>query len=170
MKINYVIWVTTKGQKLKISGANDNVLHLPIGDLQNNSPEKCWLIRYNLSSQYFRVNAPGQKSRFLLHVHNIVVIVSNFIITYLSIMMSKTYLQNVLTLVLIFAIKPTICNEGPVIGVLTQDIYWSIFTHYKPSNLSTLNSYVAASYVKAIEASGGWVVLVFNNKSIEYYE
>jgi len=84
--------------------------------------------------------------------------------------MPKTYLQNVITLVLSFAIKLTLCNDGPVIGVLTQDIYWSSFRHYKPSSLSTFNSYVAASYVKAIEASGGRVVPVFNNKSTEYYE
>lgn len=62
--------------------------------------------------------------------------------------------------------KIILCNERPVIGILTQDIYKSNFRQLKPLSYS----YIAASYVKAIEASGGQVIPVFTNKTIEYYE
>ncbi|XP_026815982.1 gamma-glutamyl hydrolase B-like [Rhopalosiphum maidis] len=75
------------------------------------------------------------------------------------------YLPVFLTLILGFVTKLTICNERPVIGILTQEVYWSSFNNIKPSN----NSYIAASYVKAIEASGGRVVPVFTNRTTEYY-
>ncbi|XP_026815980.1 gamma-glutamyl hydrolase B-like [Rhopalosiphum maidis] len=75
------------------------------------------------------------------------------------------YLPVFLTIILGFVTKLTICNERPVIGILTQEVYWSSFNNIKPSN----NSYIAASYVKAIEASGGRVVPVFTNRTTEYY-
>jgi len=69
-------------------------------------------------------------------------------------------------LILSFVTKLTICNERPVIGILTQEVYWSRLNSLKPSNYS----YIAASYVKAIEASGGRVVPVFTNRTTEYYK
>lgn len=53
----------------------------------------------------------------------------------------------------------------PVIGILTQETYWSEFRNSTHSN----NTYIAASYVKAIESSGGRVVPVFTNRTITYY-
>jgi len=78
---------------------------------------------------------------------------------------NKMYIPIFLILTLSFVTKLTICNERPVIGVLTQEVYWSSFKNLKPSNYS----YIAASYVKAIEASGGRVVPVFTNRTTEYY-
>ncbi|XP_060869860.1 gamma-glutamyl hydrolase A-like [Metopolophium dirhodum] len=75
------------------------------------------------------------------------------------------YLPVFLTLILSFVTKLTYCNERPVIGILTQEVYWSTFKNVIPFN----NSYIAASYVKAIEASGGRVVPVFTNRTTEYY-
>jgi len=75
------------------------------------------------------------------------------------------YLPVILTLILSFVTKLIICNERPVIGILTQEVYWSYLNHLKSYN----NSYIAASYVKAIEASGGRVVPVFTNRTTEYY-
>lgn len=67
--------------------------------------------------------------------------------------------------ILFLAIKTITSYEKPVIGILTQEIYWSAFKDYLPS----YKSYVAASYVKAIESSGGRVVPVFTNRTYKYY-
>jgi len=75
------------------------------------------------------------------------------------------YLPVIITLILSFVTKLIICNERPVIGVLTQEVYWSSLNILKLHN----NSLIAASYVKAIEASGGRVVPVFTNRTTEYY-
>jgi len=78
------------------------------------------------------------------------------------------YLPVILTLILSYVTKLTICNERPVIRILTQEIYWSHLyqlNHLKPFN----NSYIAASYVKSIEASGGRVIPVFTNRTSKYY-
>jgi len=75
------------------------------------------------------------------------------------------YLPIILTLILSFVTNLTYCNERPVIGILTQEIYWSSLKSLQPFK----NSYIAASYVKAIEASGGRVVPVFTNRTTEYY-
>lgn len=69
--------------------------------------------------------------------------------------------------ILSFVTKIIICNERPVIGILTQDIYMSNLIKIKPYNNY---SYIAASYVKSIEASGGQVIPVYTNQTIEYYE
>ena len=75
------------------------------------------------------------------------------------------YLFIFITLILSFVTKITYCNKRPVIGILTQEVYWSTFKNLIPFN----NSYIAASYVKALEASGGRVVPVFTNRTTEYY-
>ncbi|XP_060869859.1 gamma-glutamyl hydrolase B-like [Metopolophium dirhodum] len=75
------------------------------------------------------------------------------------------YLPVFLTLILSFVTKVTICNERPVIGILTQEVYWSSFKNVKPF----IKSYIATSYVKSIEASGGRVVPVFTNRTTKYY-
>lgn len=71
-----------------------------------------------------------------------------------------------LMLFLSLVIKISFGNQRPVIGILTQEIYRSHLLRFKPSNYT----YIAASYVKSIEASGGRVVPVFTNRSTEYYE
>jgi len=76
-------------------------------------------------------------------------------------MYSPAFLILILTLVT----KLTTCNERPVIGILTQEVYWSSLKNITPFN----NSYIAASYVKAIEASGGRAIPVFTNRTTEYY-
>ncbi|XP_015365681.1 PREDICTED: gamma-glutamyl hydrolase-like [Diuraphis noxia] len=76
------------------------------------------------------------------------------------------YLPVFLTLILSFMVKRNYCNEKPVIGILTQEVHWSYsLRNLAPSN----NSYIAASYVKSIEASGGRVIPVFTNRTTEYY-
>jgi len=75
------------------------------------------------------------------------------------------YLPVFLTLILSLVMKVTICNERPVIGILTQEVYWSSFKNIKPF----IKSYIATSYVKSIEASGGRVVPVFTNRTTKYY-
>lgn len=75
------------------------------------------------------------------------------------------YFPICLTVILSFVTKLTICNESPVIGILTQTVTSSSFRNTRPSN----SSYLAASYVKAIEASGGRVVPIFTNRTTEYY-
>jgi len=75
------------------------------------------------------------------------------------------YLLVFLTSILSFVTKVTICNEGPVIGILTQEVYWSHFKNVKPY----IKSYIATSYVQSIEASGGRVVPVFTNRTTKYY-
>jgi len=57
-----------------------------------------------------------------------------------------------------------LCNDSPIIGILTQETYLSNLNSFKSSN-----SYIAASYVKSIEASGGRVIPVFTNKTTKYY-
>lgn len=75
------------------------------------------------------------------------------------------YLPVFLTLILSFLSKLTNCNEKPVIGILTQEVYWTGFKNVAPSS----KSYIAASYIKPIEASGGRVVPVFTNRTTKYY-
>jgi len=75
------------------------------------------------------------------------------------------YLKIHLTLIIFFVLKLTLCNERPVVGVLTQETYWSSLKKSTSSN----STYIVASYVKAIEASGGRVIPVFTNRTTEYY-
>lgn len=71
-----------------------------------------------------------------------------------------------LIFILSLTTKLTLCNEKPIIGILTQETYWSIFKN----KLFVNYSYIAASYVKAVESSGGRVIPVFTNKTTAYYE
>lgn len=57
-------------------------------------------------------------------------------------------------------------DDGPIIGILTQETSWSELYDFP----FRLRSQVVASYVKSIEASGGRVVPVFTNKTVDYYE
>lgn len=75
------------------------------------------------------------------------------------------YLKNHLILIILFVLKLALCNEKPVVGILTQEVYWSSFKKFTSSN----STYIAASYVKGVEASGGRVIPVFTNKTTEYY-
>jgi len=75
------------------------------------------------------------------------------------------YLNFHLILIIFFELKLTNCNDNPVVGILTQETYWSDFKKYTSSN----STYIAASYVKAVEASGGRVIPVFTNRTTEYY-
>ncbi|XP_025407683.1 gamma-glutamyl hydrolase A-like [Sipha flava] len=70
-----------------------------------------------------------------------------------------------LTFILFLMIKKITSNDKPIIGILTQEIYWSSFRDH----LLPYKTYIAASYVKAIESSGGRVVPVFTNRTSKYY-
>lgn len=69
-------------------------------------------------------------------------------------MSSGKRLRNVLTLLLLLVCGAQ-CSERPVIGILAQGTYGH-FAQYG-------NMYIAASYVKFIEAAGGQAVPIFNN-------
>jgi len=70
-------------------------------------------------------------------------------------------------IVLSFMTRLSQCNDRPIIGILTQETYWSSLRKYvKNENCS----YIASSYVKSVEASGGRVIPVFTNKTTTYYE
>ncbi|XP_066952436.1 gamma-glutamyl hydrolase-like isoform X1 [Macrobrachium rosenbergii] len=58
-------------------------------------------------------------------------------------------------------------NLRPIIGVLAQKAPESLLGHLKDKNYT---SYIAASYVKFIEGSGGRVVPIFTNQDDSYYE
>uniref|UniRef100_A0A1A9X0N4 folate gamma-glutamyl hydrolase n=1 Tax=Glossina brevipalpis TaxID=37001 RepID=A0A1A9X0N4_9MUSC len=58
-------------------------------------------------------------------------------------------------------------NTTPIIGVLTQEISKLIANKFPEENY---NSYIAASYVKFIESSGGRVVPIWIGQPREYYE
>ncbi|XP_075210514.1 gamma-glutamyl hydrolase-like [Lycorma delicatula] len=67
-------------------------------------------------------------------------------------------------IVLSFLLVSVLCYDDPVIGLLTQELpesFQQAFPNY--------TSYVAASYVKAIEGSGGRVVPIFIGQNESYY-
>lgn len=67
----------------------------------------------------------------------------------------------------IFAIFGRIeAHNRPIIGILTQEIS-KTFEHLYPGQY---DSYISASYVKFIEASGARVIPIWNGKSAEYYK
>ncbi|KAH6920076.1 hypothetical protein HPB50_028936 [Hyalomma asiaticum] len=70
------------------------------------------------------------------------------------------------TLVICFAsfVVCSTATDRPIIGVISQHLY----SHtYNPNRTET---YIAASYVKYVEASGGRVVPVFVNQTKDYYK
>ncbi|XP_055606187.1 gamma-glutamyl hydrolase-like [Uranotaenia lowii] len=56
-------------------------------------------------------------------------------------------------------------NEEPIIGVLAQEMSYALANKYDED----FKSYIAASYVKFIEAAGARVVPIWINKTEEYY-
>ncbi|XP_075235426.1 gamma-glutamyl hydrolase A-like [Lycorma delicatula] len=56
------------------------------------------------------------------------------------------------------------CHEGPVIGILTEELLHSLQNQYP-----NYTSYIAASYVKAIEGSGARVAPILIGQSEAYY-
>lgn len=75
------------------------------------------------------------------------------------------YLPFYFILILFGVSKLTLCTESPVIGILAQESIWGRLKHCTPSN----STFIAASYVKSIEASGGRVVPIFTNRTVAYY-
>ncbi|XP_050421186.1 gamma-glutamyl hydrolase B-like isoform X2 [Adelges cooleyi] len=59
-------------------------------------------------------------------------------------------------------------NDQPIVGILTQEIKWSVLSKSYPE-LPLSTTYIASSYIKSVEASGGRVIPVFTNKSLMYY-
>lgn len=57
-------------------------------------------------------------------------------------------------------------NNEPVIGVLAQEMSYSLAAKYEED----YESYIAASYVKFVEGAGARVVPIWINKPREYYE
>ncbi|XP_050544522.1 gamma-glutamyl hydrolase B-like [Daktulosphaira vitifoliae] len=70
--------------------------------------------------------------------------------------------------ILLLILQLSCCNKGPIVGILTQEIQWSCLINTHP-DLPENTTYIASSYVKAVEASGGRVIPVFTNKTFEYY-
>uniref|UniRef100_L7M012 folate gamma-glutamyl hydrolase n=1 Tax=Rhipicephalus pulchellus TaxID=72859 RepID=L7M012_RHIPC len=70
------------------------------------------------------------------------------------------------TLVICFAACVACCaaTDRPIIGIVAQHLYSRTF------NPNRTNTYIAASYVKYIEASGGRVVPIFVNQTRDYYK
>lgn len=62
------------------------------------------------------------------------------------------------------AAHAALTTDRPIIGIVAQHLYSNV---YDPFSNKT---YIAASYVKFIEASGGRVVPIFVNQTDEYYE
>ncbi|XP_065074466.1 gamma-glutamyl hydrolase-like isoform X2 [Ochlerotatus camptorhynchus] len=62
--------------------------------------------------------------------------------------------------------QQTQLNEEPVIGVLAQEMSYSLAAKYEED----YESYIAASYVKFVEGAGARVVPIWINKPREYYE
>ncbi|CAH0714188.1 unnamed protein product, partial [Brenthis ino] len=60
-----------------------------------------------------------------------------------------------------------VVNDRPIIGVLSQEQSYYLHTKYKEENYT---SYIAASYVKSIEASGARIVPILIGKDRSYYE
>ncbi|XP_063828150.1 gamma-glutamyl hydrolase A-like isoform X1 [Ostrinia nubilalis] len=63
--------------------------------------------------------------------------------------------------------EPVAINERPIIGVLSQEQAYHLTSLYAKENFT---SYIAASYVKDIEASGARVVPILIGKNREYYK
>lgn len=57
-------------------------------------------------------------------------------------------------------------NDEPVIGVLAQEMSYSLAAKYEED----YESYIAASYVKFVEGAGARVVPIWINKPREYYD
>ncbi|XP_039445076.1 gamma-glutamyl hydrolase-like isoform X3 [Culex pipiens pallens] len=57
-------------------------------------------------------------------------------------------------------------NEEPIIGVLAQEMSYSLAEKYEEN----YESYIAASYVKFVEGAGARVVPIWINKTRDYYE
>lgn len=55
-------------------------------------------------------------------------------------------------------------NETPIVGIVAQELDPSMQKSYP-----VFNSYIAASYVKAVESSGARVVPIPINKNESYY-
>lgn len=62
--------------------------------------------------------------------------------------------------------QQTELNDEPVIGVLAQEMSYSLAAKYEED----YESYIAASYVKFVEGAGARVVPIWINKPREYYE
>ncbi|XP_051167678.1 gamma-glutamyl hydrolase A-like isoform X2 [Leptopilina boulardi] len=62
--------------------------------------------------------------------------------------------------------SPQSINNEPIIGILSQEISYSLNKKYP----NQYNSYIAASYVKFIEGAGGRCVPIWIGKNDSYYE
>ncbi|CAG9793837.1 unnamed protein product [Diatraea saccharalis] len=62
--------------------------------------------------------------------------------------------------------EPRIMNDRPIIGILSQEQHYRLKDKYSEDNYT---SYIAASYVKGVEASGARVVPILIGKNRGYY-
>ncbi|KAL3219016.1 hypothetical protein MRX96_031173 [Rhipicephalus microplus] len=71
-----------------------------------------------------------------------------------------------ITLVVCFAAAVACCaaTDRPIIGIVAQRLYSHTF------DTNRVSTYIGASYVKYVEASGGRVVPIFVNRTKAYYE
>ncbi|XP_022901962.1 gamma-glutamyl hydrolase-like [Onthophagus taurus] len=78
--------------------------------------------------------------------------------------LNMTNLQLEVLLLLTFSCCGLLAGDTPIIGVLSQGIYYNQKLDPK------YHSYIAASYVKYLESAGARVVPVFIEKPLSYYE
>uniref|UniRef100_A0A7G3ACW2 folate gamma-glutamyl hydrolase n=1 Tax=Lutzomyia longipalpis TaxID=7200 RepID=A0A7G3ACW2_LUTLO len=64
------------------------------------------------------------------------------------------------------AVVATVENENPIIGILAQEMSYSLENRYP----GMYKSFIAASYVKFVEGGGARVVPIWIDKPREYYE
>lgn len=64
--------------------------------------------------------------------------------------------------IFLLAVPLVLATERPIIGILTEEVSQEKYPGY--------SSFIAASYVKAVEGSGARVVPIFINRTEKYYK
>ncbi|CAH0694164.1 unnamed protein product [Spodoptera exigua] len=84
-----------------------------------------------------------------------------------ALLLTVVYLLRCEGAVVVTADDHPVVNDRPIIGVLSQEQSMYLHTKYPEENYT---SYIAASYVKDVEASGARVVPILIGKDRSYYE
>ncbi|KAF9803045.1 hypothetical protein SFRURICE_012290 [Spodoptera frugiperda] len=84
-----------------------------------------------------------------------------------ALLLTVVYLLRCEGAVVVAADDHPVVNDRPIIGVLSQEQSMYLHTKYPEENYT---SYIAASYVKDVEASGARVVPILIGKDRSYYE
>ncbi|KAM3966442.1 gamma-glutamyl hydrolase A-like [Aphomia sociella] len=84
----------------------------------------------------------------------------------LGVILTVAYFFNCEGAVIVSSEERPLINDRPIIGVLSQEQSYRLKDKYRQQNYT---SYIAASYVKAVEASGARVVPILIGKKPDYY-